>query len=491
MRMRLFHASYWLARALTALACVALLLAGCGSTSARQAHTHATPTKTTGPTPTPTTGLWGTLPKPTPSLCTPGSNLTPLPSTLSTLYATTDPGPASTGDLLALNAADGSQRWSYSFGGHASRVLLDGASVYIYFERYFSVPGGMVSSAHLVALGAADGALHWQADLAGHPETMLAAGGVLYLTTTDGSASALDGATGTVIWTTPLAAKDYVLSATLVDRTLYVVGHISSTQGSFVAAVSASDGTVLWRVMSSAIAYVPPVVANGLVYAALTDTTLAAFDAETGTVRWQVDLGGVPYTYSFHSLVASGTGLYVSTGAAQPTATPHARYAFNARTGALCWASLVEGWYAYDAAMLDGRLMYYTAFCGDPNPPNTYSTGCVYAVDAHIGTPRWRFQLTGGPNGRVTPASLVNSVMYLNTVPALALRVDSGATIWSDSAPPNVDVRYHPVAGLQVTGTTVYVGYHDGTVRALDAATGAVRWSVTLSSPITTVMAGA
>jgi outer membrane protein assembly factor BamB len=471
-----------LAHAFVALGCLALLLAGCALPAAGRPVATATPA---GPRPTPTTVVWSTLPKANPSLCTPGSNLAPLPATFSTLYAATG------GMVVALNARDGSRRWSYGTVGSPLRVLLDHSNVYVHSY----VPSGstrVVGMNYLVALGAADGGVRWQTQLSNYPDTLLAANGVVYLTT-NGAVSASDGATGTIIWTTRLPTDIELFSATLASGILYVTSTTSNQSlRRAVAALRARDGNVLWQVTTSLASeqpslsnHVPSVVANSLVYVAESDRTLAALDGGTGEVRWKLDLGSAPFPNVLRSMVASGTGLYVSADSALRNSTSIARYAFNASTGALCWFRVVESYDFDDETALDGKLLYGHAFCSVAGIPK----GCVYGIDALTGEQRWSVAVDW-QSATITPDLLVNNVMYLNTSPVTAIRADTGATIWSDTEPSTYGQQLN-YSRIQVTGAAIYAAYLDGALRALNTVDGTVRWKITLPGAITSLVAGA
>jgi Ca-activated chloride channel family protein len=72
-------------------------------------------------------------------------------------------------------------------------------------------------------------------------------------------------------------------------------GRVYSVVGDELAAVSADGGQELWRWKAEAVegerAITPPAVANGRVYAATRAGRVLSWDAETGALRWAVDLG--------------------------------------------------------------------------------------------------------------------------------------------------------------------------------------------------------
>jgi outer membrane protein assembly factor BamB len=395
--------------------------------------------------------------------------------------------------VVALNAADGTTRWNHDTGASSyPSMTLAGSSVFLISGAASGTSGT------LTALGAADGAVRWQAQLPGDPNAggrgaeILATDGAVYAAAPDGTVRGFDAASGHQLWTVQIATGPAEVDATLVNGVVdaeFVSNYLTPSPGpATIAAVRSGDGAVLWHVTSAAPAFMPLVVANGLVYAAVTPTTLAALDDTTGLARWQVDLGTGPSSQpssTLHSVVAAGTGIYVTAGVAMEFTL----LALNASTGALCWTTNGVGEGATSAPVLDGTLLYSTAFCGDPGPPSP-GIGCVYALDARTGDHRWGIRVNGA-YGDIGPASLVNGALYLGNCPVSALRPDNGAIIWTDSESPFFGGMTVNLGQMQVIGTTAYAAYRDGTVRALNAADGAVRWHVALSGQIDRLVAGA
>jgi outer membrane protein assembly factor BamB len=480
------------------IGCSLIVLAGCGGQGTKvvgSAHVAKvspaaamlTATALPDPKETPTTVDLSGTPSADPSQCMPGSSAAPLPTTLTTLYASTDHG------VVALNAADGTTRWSHDTGASTHPVAVpDGAQVYV------ASGAAGTTVAQVMALGASDGAGHWQAQVPGDANAgaqtmrLLAGGGALVAAASDGSVRALDVSTGHALWTAQVAAGPAEVDASLVAGTVYVefVSNYTSPSAGpeTVAAVRVSDGAVLWHVTNAAPGFMPLVVANGLVYAADTPTMLVARNAATGVAHWRVELGAQQSSQpprNLMSVVVAGTGLYVTAGAEIAFTV----LALNASTGALCWISHGDGEGATSAPVLDGTLLYSTAFCGDPGPPSP-GTGCVYALDARTGAHRWGIRVNGAYGG-IGPASLVNGALYVSNAPSFALRADSGATIWTDSESPFFVGMNVNLGQMQVIGATAYTAYTDGTLRALNAADGSVRWHVSLSGQINGLFAGA
>jgi outer membrane protein assembly factor BamB len=117
-------------------------------------------------------------------------------------------------------------------------------------------------------------------------------------------------------------------------------------------------------------------------------------------------------------------------------------YAVDRATGAERWHFATQGAIASSPAVQDGRVFFSSV------------DGFVYALDAATGEERWRFATRG--ERRFTAPGI------------------HGAIPRTERMPDPFDVF---LSSPTVVGGIVYVGSGDQHVYALDAATGAVRWS--------------
>src|SRR5260370_19912046 len=144
----------------TGLVCLRAMLSAGGRSAQRRATLSPTATAmpTHEPVATPTLVAAGEASTPQPSLCRPADATAPLPSTLATIYAAT-----SDGTVAALNASDGSQRWSYKTGVNGTPLLTPTSAL-----LYVSVSAAAAGSSTLIlALGQADGVVHWKTQIPG------------------------------------------------------------------------------------------------------------------------------------------------------------------------------------------------------------------------------------------------------------------------------------------------------------------------------------
>jgi outer membrane protein assembly factor BamB len=181
-------------------------------------------------------------------------------------------------------------------------------------------------------------------------------------------------------------------------------------------------GTVLWTVDRARGPIVPPALdpsagEHGVVLylegADRKTSALVAIDASTRDRLWRVALGDV-----------SRSGPAVSEGRVFLGARDNAVYAVELETGRVAWKAKTQGRVDAAVAVADGRV-----FAVSENPTSGRAT--LDALRADSGKLAWSFSPSGLPAGATSPT------------------VAEGA---------------------------VYVGFGDGTVRAVDAATGAERW---------------
>lgn len=234
---------------------------------------------------------------------------------------------------------------------------------------------------------------------------------------------------------------------TLAGDTLYSGG----------AALNAGNGAVRLRLPEG---FAPAMVDGATLYA-YTNSTVGAFDAQTGQTLWRYtlpdDLGGLP-------ALANGV-LYVGDigGDSPPAATPHQpdTFALDARTGKPLWQAATgivsstpviangvvyvggynPGLYAVNAA--NGHILWRV----DTTPARVYmptvaqgvvyfSADGVYAVDAATGHIRWRQALGASPSVAFTDVALAHGALYLGRTSGdgvstlYALNPSDGAILW-------------------------------------------------------------
>ena len=228
-----------------------------------------------------------------------------------------------------------------------------------------------------------------------------------------------------------------VTQPAIVANTAYVGSDRS------VYALEANTGRVRWSVELGERVRAPPAVADGTVYATTADGTLTAFDAGDGQRRWRRQPGG-----TLRSPAVSDGTVYVG-------AFGQRLFAFDASDGSRLWETQVDRqeFVALDVAVGDGAVF------GGAN-------GDLRAFETSDGSERW--QVVGDRAVQSTPA-VADGRCYVNVGPALrAFDTGTGEELWTvrtggSNEPP------------AVAGDTVYAPGDDG-VYAVDASDGTQLW---------------
>jgi outer membrane protein assembly factor BamB len=146
--------------------------------------------------------------------------------------------------------------------------------------------------------------------------------------------------------------------------------------------------------------------------------------------------------------------------------------AFDTRTGATVWESPMSGATMSDGtpAIADGKV-----YVGSETADR------VIAYDVNTGQQQWvgTNVLGGWQDG--APVAAGGRVFIGSNNRIVARDAATGANLWTHASP---DASYIPgnatPAAPAVVGDTLYLGFPDGRVTALNTATGAVVWSVRL-----------
>jgi serine/threonine-protein kinase len=197
------------------------------------------------------------------------------------------------------------------------------------------------------------------------------AGDTVYVGTSDGKVYALNGATGSQLWSSSLAGSSSGLGLSrpaVADGAVYV----ASEDGN-VYALNAATGGQLWSYSTDGTGFSNPVVTDGTVYIGSNDGKVYALNAATGRPRWASPVEAKSSsTYGFSGpAVADGT-VYV--GGDNDTV-----YALNAATGSVRWTRLTGDSVLSGPTVTDG-----TVYVGSDD-------GNWYALAAATGSVRWAY----------------------------------------------------------------------------------------------------
>lgn len=297
-----------------------------------------------------------------------------------------------TGEVLAIDASSGTQRWQFPVRGGAGGLAA--ANGLLYFSS-----GRTDQDATMYALDANTGFPRWQVPGCC---TSVEADGVLYVAGLD--VMALDAGTGAQRW---LFRPPYgtVHGTPVVANGMVYVGAVGSPHAWAIYALDASTGAQRWWFSMSGDTVFTPAVGNGMVYIGTADgrtrRTLYALDATTGVQRWriQTDMQG-DYTTPLDDTPAVANGLvYVG--------TELGIMALDASTGARRWELGNDDPISFPVAAND--VVYGVSGKLYPQPNS------VIALDAHTGGQRWKFPV--GALAIPTPV-VANGMVYFSSAEA-------------------------------------------------------------------------
>ena len=246
-----------------------------------------------------------------------------------------------------------------------------------------------------------------------------------------------------------------------------------------------------WQFAAGSPASFAPAIVHGVIYLPAEDGTLYALDAATGAVRWQTDAtfampsasDGVLYYVSADEILVARD---LMTSQELWRATPGSRFwtplvvddtvyyggeanllvARDTRTGEERWVSAQTTAASRSAALVNGVLVVGSE---DQN---------VYGVDQATGETRWQYTLGDG-NGTIQTPAIADGAVYVGTFGGdqnafVGLDLQTGAERWRLEGTSG--------EGFHAAGAadgSVFVPSDAGMLRALDAASGEVRWTYT------------
>jgi outer membrane protein assembly factor BamB len=246
--------------------------------------------------------------------------------------------------------------------------------------------------------------------------------------------------------------------------------------------VANPDGRTAWRHEASMGGSHPITGPDGTVYAASYDGTLFALDPATGTQKWAFATTGNAYYPAYGpspTLAPDGTLYFGSLGGEL--------YALDSATGEKKWQAPFSAGAYTSAALGENDILYLADF-----------DGTFYAVDGSTGQRVWHVSI--GASISAAPAlSLDGTTVYFGADDGTfrALNTANGQVRWSQAFAG----RIFDSAAVGSDGT-VYFGSdqsayqgpglpntYDGTVYALDGATGDVKWQFAAGFPVTQALA--
>lgn len=299
--------------------------------------------------------------------------------------------------LSATTPQSGDQASVVDIPGHATQAL----------------PAAPATTGTLVALNAATGSLLWSTPTAGavaSGELVATADGVYAAVQVPQAAGqdieAFDSHTGSGLW--HVAVLGDATGLTVLGGTMYLT-ITGSSQAGGLNALAARTGQRLWNVPCGTGA---PLVTATAVYTVCTAASgaprLEALDPASGLAFWQRPLGATGDTLAIATLADGNVYATATRGATVPTTTPTANTtnATNATlaTPAVASAAGASGAatvFALDAAA--GAVLWQRAgtlaAAGRGRACVASATGTLTVVAARSGASNWLFELGGLPSG--------------------------------------------------------------------------------------------
>lgn len=256
-------------------------------------------------------------------------------------------------------------------------------------------------------------------------------------------------------------------------------GKLFATSGfGEVSALDTATGEILWRQELSAPGTAAPTVSGGLVYVVSRDNVGWAIDAETGRVRWTISGTPAPENYGGGAgvAVAGETAVFPFAGGEVLATFP--------KGGLRRWSTVVTGQrLGYAAAtisdisgdpVIDGNRVYVGNISGRAVALNRETGDRIWTATMAAKNPVW-------------PAG--DSVFLVNDLNELVrLNAADGSVIWRTVLPQFADKRfgkdnlYYAQYGPILAGGWLIVASSDGTLRQFDPKSGALLSQVALSS---------
>jgi eukaryotic-like serine/threonine-protein kinase len=330
--------------------------------------------------------------------------------------------PAQTGIMPGPVPADPpTVAWQASLGGAVSSLM----SPLVYGGDVYQLDG----DGTLTAFDRKTGSMLWQGSgfgtATGGP---VIAGGLAVVAGDDGRVVAFDATSGALRWTTPLAVPTLVPVATWGERLF-----VGSDDGN-VYILDRATGSQIGRLAAGGAVQRSPAIADGIVYVAAVGGHLRSFDAATGALRWKAELGDGEVS----TPAVSGGVVYVARGSRTGKA-PYEVVAVDARDGTVRWRWATPGHdrlfigavsattvyalsedhdvYAMDIASHVGRLFFATggsvqaaSIVGDTLFVSSADRQ-VYALDAVTAARRWMVSVIGVP----TTPTVIDGWVFVGT----------------------------------------------------------------------------
>ncbi|MEJ7763677.1 MAG: PQQ-binding-like beta-propeller repeat protein, partial [Thermomicrobiales bacterium] len=301
--------------------------------------------------------------------------------------------------------------------------------------------------------------------------------GTVYVGSKDGNLYALDAVSGEERWRFPTGGAIVTAPAVSGGRV-----YVSSFSG-VLHAVDAAQGEPIWQMHTSSAS--SPVVVDDLVYVGTFDGSLLAINGETGVVRWSATFGLVR---SVGTPAIAGQTVFVGGG--------NEMRAYDKETGRLRWSYAAGAHVTVTPTVAGNSVIFLTATFAeaqapedsrdssdeessdDPSQPSgaqaqaLVTAGTIVALDANSGTINWSFSFTALGLSMSTPAA-ADGIVYIGTHDGIVRAIDSrtGLERWGSKAGQSIS------SSPAISDGLIFVGSYDRQLYALSAETGITAWT--------------
>jgi outer membrane protein assembly factor BamB len=275
------------------------------------------------------------------------------------------------------------------------------------------------------------------------------------------SVNALDAATGKLLWSTPC---DIFYSGIANEN-----GRVFINSGNSVLALDGANGKILWNYTTNQVIVSAPTVTNGVLCVSSYDNTLYALNTADGSKVWSIKSDN-----GFSGCIAVNGVVYADSGDGKMNA-------YTATTGNKLWSQKISppefDWVnnsrCTGSAYYSGAL-YFTGSSeqsleqtgiGVRGVSFDYIKTYVYTLNVDSHNRMWN--VTVGNWQFSNPVQVSQNIVYTqDNQRILGFNAQNGALVWNYT---NADLW--PRSQPTVVDRTVYVGFSDGQLYAINAPT--------------------
>lgn len=181
-------------------------------------------------------------------------------------------------DIEGLDKNTGEIVWTFglNYGKIVGRPMRVGDALILVHSR------GVIYS-----LDSQTGEINWEVSGASGPSSLIEYNNTI-IAVGDRKIYALDGATGTELWSEPY--PDYMAGSPFIHNGKLFIGRTGNGEGSLYA-INPDTGTIIWERQVSGSVSSSPVAFENKVYFADQDGFLYCFSADTGAQLWRITVG--------------------------------------------------------------------------------------------------------------------------------------------------------------------------------------------------------